>query len=73
MNTCCRCCSAPCTFAALLVADPWAALAAGGLIYLGDAAVQRAQLPPLAARGGGDARGGGAVTLPRLSRVDYSS
>ena len=35
MNTCCPCCWAPATFAAVLVADPWAALAAGGLIYLG--------------------------------------
>ena len=35
MNTCCRMLLGTGTFAAVLVADPWAALAAGGLIYLG--------------------------------------
>ena len=43
-------------YAAVLVADPWAALAAAGLIYLGHAAVQRPQLPPSAAGGRSAAR-----------------
>ena len=42
-------------FAALLVADPWAALAAARADLSGHAAVQRAQLPPAQARGGSDA------------------
>ena len=57
------------TFAAVLVADPWAALAAGGLIYLGDAAVQRAQLPPTEARGRGDAGSGSSVTTHGRARM----
>ena len=38
------------TFAALMVADPWAALAAGGLLYAGHAPVQLAQFPPASRR-----------------------
>ena len=60
-NTCCRCCSAPGLFVALLVADPWAALAGGGADLSRHAAVQRAQLPPPQARGRGDARGRSAL------------
>ena len=45
-------------FAAVLVADPWAALAGAGLDLRGHAAVQPPQLPPPQGRGGGAAAGG---------------
>ncbi len=61
MNTCCRMLLGTGTFAAVLVADPWAALAAGGLIYLGMLPFSVRSFRRLAARGRGDARGRSAL------------
>ena len=52
-------------FVALLLADPWAALAAAGLIYLGMLPFSAPQLPPPEARGGSALREEeGTATVP---------
>ena len=42
-------------FAAILLAEPWAALAAAGILYIGMLPLQHPQLPPSAAGGRGHA------------------